>query len=102
MGKNLNRSNRSKHEKFSDILRAIDIDGVTINEILFKTFISYDPLKKYLTFLIQQGLITYRKEEKRFRVTQLGFYALDMYTKMDELLVRKIRHNRPEYFASFP
>jgi predicted transcriptional regulator len=92
MGKNLNRSNRSEHEKFSDILRAIDTDGETINEIL----------KKYLTFLIQQGLIAYRKEEKRFRVTQLGFHALDMYTKMDELLVRKTRHNRPEYFVSFP
>jgi predicted transcriptional regulator len=102
MGKNSNRSNRSKHEKFSDILRAVETDGVTINEILFKTYISYDPLKKYLTFLIQQGLIAYRKEEKRFRITQQGFHVLDMYTKMDELLVRKTRHKRPEYFASFP
>jgi predicted transcriptional regulator len=98
----LNRSNRSKHEKFSDILRDVETHEVTINEILIKTYILYDPLKKYLTFLIQQGLIAYRKEEKRFRVTQQGFHALDMYIKMDELLVRKTRHKRPEYFASFP
>jgi predicted transcriptional regulator len=49
--------------------------------------------------LIQQGLIAYRKEEKRFRVTQLGFHALDVYTKMDELLVRKTRHTRPDRLA---
>jgi predicted transcriptional regulator len=69
---------------------------------MFKTYISYHPLKKYLTFLIQQGLISYRREEKRFSITQQGFHALDTYTKMDELLVRKTLHKRPEYFASFP
>ncbi|MGE5661395.1 MAG: winged helix-turn-helix domain-containing protein [Ignavibacteriales bacterium] len=98
----MNSSNRTKHEIFSDILRAIDTDGITMNEILFKTYISYFLLKKYLTFLIQQGLIGYRKEEKRFRITQRGFHALDIYIKMDELLVRKTLHKRPEYFASFP
>jgi predicted transcriptional regulator len=98
----LNSSNRSKHEIFSDILRAIDTDGATINEILFKTYISYQRLKKDLTFLIQLSLISYIKEEKRFRITQQGFHALDTYTKMDELLVRKTLRKRPEYFASFP
>ena len=72
----MNSSNRSNHEIFSDILRAIDTDGATINEILFKTYISYQRLKKYLTFLIQLSLISYRKEEKRFRITQQGFHAL--------------------------
>jgi predicted transcriptional regulator len=71
-------------------------------QFCFKIYISYDPLKKHLTFLIQQGLIAYRKEEKRFRIMQQGFHVLDMYTKMDELLVRRARHTRPEYFASFP
>ncbi|HXW12173.1 MAG TPA: winged helix-turn-helix domain-containing protein [Nitrososphaeraceae archaeon] len=98
----MNSSNRSKHEIFSDILRAIDNDETTMNEIMFKTYISYFLLKKYLTFLIQQGLIGYRKEEKRFRITQKGFHVIDVYTKMDELLVRKTRHKRPEYFVSFP
>jgi predicted transcriptional regulator len=73
-----------------------------MNEIMFKTYISYFLLKKYLTFLIQQGLIGYRKEEKRFRITQQGFHVIDVYTKMDELLVRKTRPKRPEYFVSFP
>lgn len=101
----MNKSIRSKHEIFSDILSAIDTDGATISEILFKTYISYQPLKKYLTFLVQHDLVVYRKEEKRFRITQRGIHALDTYTKMDDLLVRKTLHkmmNRSEHFDSFP
>lgn len=101
----MNSSNRSKHEIFSDILRAIDTDGATINEMQFKTCISYQHLKKYLTYLVQNELIVYRKEEKKFRMTQRGIHAVDKYTKMDELLGRKTRHNKTktiEYVTSFP
>lgn len=84
--------NRSKHEMVADILRSIDADGVTIYEIQFKTCISYQHLKKYLIYLVQNGLIIYNKEEKKFRMTQWGIHALDTYTKMDELLVRNTLH----------
>ena len=80
----LNRSNRSNHEMVSDILRAIDTDGATIYEIQFKTYISYQHLKKYLAYLVQNELIVYRKDQKRFRITQRGIQALDLYTKMNE------------------
>jgi predicted transcriptional regulator len=89
----------------SDILRAIDTDGATISEVQFKSLISYQYLKKYLRLLIQHELIIYIKEEKRFRITQLGLHALDTYTKMDNLLVRKTllkTIKKSEYLASFP
>ena len=101
----MDKSNRSKHEIFSDILNAIETDEATISEIQFKTYISYRDLKKYLTFLIQHDLISYGKGEKRFGITQKGIQALDLYTKMDALLVRKTLHNvmkATEYIASFP
>lgn len=101
----LNRSNRSNHEIVLDILRAIDIDGATIYEIQFKTYISYQHLKRYLTDLVQNDLIVYRNEEKRFMITQRGIYAVNLYTKIDELLGRKILHNvmkTTEYITSFP
>ena len=101
----LNRSNRSNNEMVSDILRAIDADGATIYEIQFKTYISYQHLKKYLTYLVQNELIVYRKEEKKFRITPRGLYAVDVYTKMDELLRRKTLHNTmktTEYVTLFP
>jgi predicted transcriptional regulator len=77
----------------SDILQAIDINEATIYEIQFKTYISYQHLKKYLAYLVQNELITYKKDEKRFKITQRGIYAVDLYAKMDELLGRKILHN---------
>lgn len=77
----LNRPNRSKREMISDILRTIEINGATISEIQFKTYISYQHLKKYLTYLVQNELIIYTKAEKRFRITQRGFHALDTYIK---------------------
>lgn len=100
----MNRSNRSKHEIISDILRAIETDGATISEIQYKTYVSYQHLKKYLAYLVQNELIIYTKAEKRFRITQRGFHALDMYTKMDELLVRRTLHkmmNRSEYSINY-
>ena len=54
---------------------------------------------------MQNELIVYRKEEKKFRMTQRGIHAVDKYTKMDELLGRKTRHNKTktiEYVTSFP
>jgi predicted transcriptional regulator len=89
----------------SDILRAIEIDGATISEIRFKTYVSYQHLKKYLTCLVQNDLIFYTKTERRFRITQRGLHALDMYTKMDELLVRNTSHKNMEttqHISSFP
>ena len=89
----------------SDILRAIDTDGATIYEIQFKTYFPYQHLKKYLAYLVQNELIVYRKDQKRFRITQRGIQALDLYTKMNQLLARKTQHNAmktTEYVTSFP
>ena len=101
----MKRLNRSNHEIVLDILRAIDSEGATIYEIQSKVCISYHHLKKYLTYLIQHELIVYKKEEKKFRMTQRGICAVDTYAKMDELLGRIRRENVTktiEYVASFP
>ena len=101
----LNRSNRSKHEIISDILRAIDLDGTSISGIQYKTYISYQHLRKYLAYLVQIELIAYIKVDKRFRITPRGHYALDAYDKLDELLVRTAKHKVirvSEYYSSFP
>jgi predicted transcriptional regulator len=101
----LERSNRSIHEMISDILRSISAGGVTFNEIQIRTHISYRHLKKYVTYLVQNEAIVYRKEEKRFRISQRGVRVLDTYTKIDELLIRKTMHEMektPENAVPFP
>jgi predicted transcriptional regulator len=101
----LERSNRSIHEMISDILRSISAGGVTFSEIQIRTHISYRHLKKYVTYLVQNEAIVYRKEEKRFRISQRGVRVLDTYTKIDELLIRKTMHEMektPENAVPFP
>ena len=53
--------------------------------------------------MVQIRLIIYEREEKKFRITQ-RLHALDIYAKLDELLVRNISHKviNNEYFTSFP
>ncbi|MGH9975458.1 MAG: winged helix-turn-helix domain-containing protein [Nitrososphaeraceae archaeon] len=101
----MNRPNRSKYEMLSDILRAIGTNKTTICGLQLKTCISYQHLKKYLTYLVQIELIIFEKEGKKFRITQQGLYVLDIYTKLDELLVRNISHSvmkTSDYFSPFP
>jgi predicted transcriptional regulator len=73
----------------ADILKSIDTDGATIYEIQSKTGISYQHLKKYLTYLVQNGLTIYSNKEKKFKMALPGMLALDKYIKMEELLVRR-------------
>ena len=93
----MNKLIRSEQEIFSDILNAIDTDGSTISEILFKTYFSYQPLKKYLVFLVQLQLVVYSKEEKRFRITRQLIYSLDIYilTRTTE----ECNRGRPTYLT---
>jgi hypothetical protein len=54
---------------------------------------------------VQNEVIVYRKEEKRFRISQRGVRVLDTYIKIDELLIRKTMHEMektPENAAPFP
>jgi predicted transcriptional regulator len=64
------RQQRSKSEKISDILRSIhNCPGTRITQIMYETCIPHNQLKEYLTIMIQSGLIVYVKEEKTFRIT---------------------------------
>jgi predicted transcriptional regulator len=102
MDKQLKKSNRSKHELMADILRSMDPNGASIYEIQYKTAISYQHLKKYVTYLVQIGLISYNKEEKKFKMMEPGAHALFTYVKMDELLVRRtIDIKQPDHFTPF-
>ena len=55
--------------------------------------------------MVQIRLIIYEREERKFRITKQRLHALDIYAKLDELLVRNISHKvikTLEYFTSFP
>jgi predicted transcriptional regulator len=78
---------RSRSEIISAILEVTNGNRARITEIQFKTYLSYNILKQYLVHLLQNDLIEYLKGERSFKTTPKGMQALQMYNKMEELLI---------------
>ena len=79
---------RSRLEIISLILDiATRNDGVTQKKILYRAYLSYDHLKKYLTLLQENELINYHEQEgKVYRTTEKGLHFLNLYAKLNEVV----------------
>ena len=94
MPRRLRHRTRSKFEIISSILNSTrGYTGATITQIQYETYVSYKQLKDYLTFLIQQRLIEFVREEKMFRITETGINALNMFDEIDKLIAREAVNN---------
>jgi predicted transcriptional regulator len=78
---------RSRSEIISAILEVTNGNRARITEIQFKTYLSYNILKQYLVHLLENDLIEYLEGERSFKTTPKGMQALQMYNKMEELLI---------------
>lgn len=79
---------RSRLEIISLILDiATRNDGVTQKKILYRAYLSYEHLKKYLTLLQENELINYYEQEgKVYRTTEKGMHFLDLYARLNEVV----------------
>jgi predicted transcriptional regulator len=87
---------RSRSEIISSILDVTNGNRARITEIQFKTYLSYNILKEYLIYLLQNDLIEYIEGERTFKTTPKGMQALQVYNKMDELFVPKTANDSLE------
>jgi predicted transcriptional regulator len=55
---------RDKAEIIASILEVTSSSGATRNKIAYKSFLSYKILRKYLSFMLEKGLIEARVEKK--------------------------------------
>ena len=78
---------RSRSEIISSILEVTNGNMVRRTVIQFKTYLSYKLLTEYLVQLLQCDLIEYIEGERTFKTTPKGMQVLQMYNKMDEMLV---------------
>lgn len=85
MPKQLKR--RSRSEVTLSILEATNGNRARITEIQYKTYLSYNLLREYLLHLLESDLIEYIEGERTFKTTPKGMQVLQVYSKMDELLV---------------
>jgi predicted transcriptional regulator len=85
---------RSRSEIISSILEVTNGNKARITEIQFKTYLSYNILKEYLVNLLESDLIEYIEGERTFKTTPKGMQALQVYNKMEELLIIKYEFKR--------
>ena len=76
---------RGRTEIVSNILDAAN-GGITKTKIMYKAFISYNQLKKYLSLLIENNLIEYSYETQTYKTTEKGLNFLKMHNEIGELL----------------
>jgi predicted transcriptional regulator len=79
---------RSRLEIISLILDiATRNDGVTQKKILYRAYLSYEHLKKYLTLLQENELINYYEQEgKIYRTSEKGLHFLDLYARLNDVV----------------
>jgi predicted transcriptional regulator len=60
-------------------------DGVPKTKIMYKAFLNYAQLKEYLTFLTDNGLLSYVLCTQTFKTTQKALRFLKAYGQLDQL-----------------
>jgi predicted transcriptional regulator len=76
---------RSRTEIVSMILEAAN-GGATKTKIMYKSMLSYNQLKEYLSILIRNNLLEYIEGTHQFKTTEKGLNFLKMHREMAELL----------------
>ena len=59
----------------------------TKTKIMYNAFLSYNQLKEYLTFLIENNLIEYRDGTCEFKNTEKGLKFLKIHNAMRKILI---------------
>jgi predicted transcriptional regulator len=77
-------NNRRRTELAATILEAAN-GGATKTKIMYIAFLSYNQLKEYLSFLIENDLIEYLERTKTFKTTEKGLNLLKIHNEMSEM-----------------
>jgi predicted transcriptional regulator len=77
---------RSRNNIIRDILDAASDGGVTRTKIMYKSYLSFGQLKEYLSFLTDNGLLSYHTHTQTFNITEKGLRLLDAYNQMQDMI----------------
>ena len=84
--------NRSRTEIVGNILDVAN-GGASKTKIMYKAFLSYNQLKEYISFLIENNLIEYLDGTKTFKTTEKGLKFLQMQNQIGELFLTTNKNN---------
>jgi predicted transcriptional regulator len=78
---------RSRTDIFASILQsATDPKGVGITTIMYKSFLSHYQLKKYLSIMLENGLLILEQNEHLYKITEKGLKFLQLFSNINELI----------------
>ena len=82
-------SDRTRNEIIGSILETANGSSITMTEILYKTYLSHSLLKKYLSFLLERGLVEIETCKRTFKTTAKGIQFIPAHERMQEFIVLK-------------
>jgi predicted transcriptional regulator len=80
---------RSKLETYMDILRVLAHGPLKLTHIMYKANVNCSALKKYMNFLIKQGLVEERtagKDTRVYLITQRGITVIRAFRELKQAL----------------
>ena len=78
---------RTQEEITALILKVIanSSNGTTQTIIMYKAYLTFAQLKRFLSSLLEKGIIDYQKEDQLYRITEKGMHLLQVYNQLSDL-----------------
>jgi predicted transcriptional regulator len=75
---------RSRSDIVGLLLDAANGGGATKTKLMYKAYLSFNQLREYLAFLIENGLIDYEGHQT-YRTTENGMRVLQLQNRIEEI-----------------
>jgi predicted transcriptional regulator len=75
---------RSREEILSTILKVVSEGGATQSDIMYKASMNFRLIKKYVSFLLINGLLI--REGATYKITDNGMFFLRIYNQLNEMI----------------
>ncbi len=92
--------NRGRNEIIASILEVISRGPSSRTKLMYGSFVSYTQLNEYLSFLFENGLISYHQQQKKkkterdiplFMITEKGTHFLKIHNQINEMITTTIQ-----------
>ncbi|HJU33730.1 MAG TPA: winged helix-turn-helix domain-containing protein [Nitrososphaera sp.] len=78
---------RNRTEIICQILEAANYhEGINKTKLMYKAFLSHDPLEGYVKILTESGLLRYDSVTRTYTTSEKGVRFLNLYNKIGELM----------------
>src|SRR5712691_10091889 len=74
---------------FTDDNYRANINAISMLKMMYKGFLPHAVLAEYVSFLLENKMLVYRKYERRYRITEKGLRFLRLYSELSKMISSK-------------